>query len=363
MSHTDLYALILAGGVGTRLWPRSRATLPKQMLDLTSDLTMLQQTVERIREIIPPEHIWVMTNAEYVDLVREQVPDLPLDHIVGEPSPKGTAPAIGLGAQYVARIASQGTMFALHADHFISNEAGFRQAMLAAAEVAREGWLVNLGVQPDRPETGYGYVELGDSLGLFAGQPAHKVLRFREKPEIESARQYVESGRYLWNSGIFCWRVDVIQQEFERLLPEIQQSLQRIGAALGSEHAGETLREEWEHLPRETTIDRGIMEHAARVATVPISVGWNDVGAWDSLAALIPPDGQGNRITGTGDTVVLDSKNIFVYSEEKLVAIVGVKDLIIVDTGDALLVMPHDRAQEVKQIVEQLRHRGRTDLL
>lgn len=362
-THPDLYALILAGGVGTRLWPRSRQTMPKQMLDLTGERTMLQQTVERIRDLIPPDKVWVMTNAEYVDLVREQLPEVPASQIVGEPAPRGTAPAIGLGAQHVSRVAPQGVMFALHADHFIEDEAGFRAAMLAAAGVARDGWLVNLGVTPTRPETGYGYVELGESLGTFNHHDAYQVLQFREKPDLESAKHYVESGRFLWNSGIFCWRADTIQAAFERLLPEIQQRLVRIGQAIGSDQATTTLHQEWEQIEGDTTIDRGIMERTERVATVPINVGWNDVGAWDSLAALMPADEKGNRISGAGDTIVLDSENVFVYSEEKLVAIVGVKDLIVVDTGDALLVMPHKRAQEVKQIVSTLRAQGRTDLL
>lgn len=363
MAERNLYALILAGGVGTRLWPRSRARLPKQMLDLTGQRTMIQQTADRIEEIIPPENVWVMTNAEYVDLVREQLPEIPATHVVGEPAPRGTAPAIGLGAQHVAKVAPEGVMFALHADHFIPDEAGFRQAMLAAAEVAREGWLVNLGVLPDRIETGYGYVELGEPLGRFNGHEARRVVRFREKPDYETAKRFVESGDFLWNSGIFCWRVDVIQQEFQRLLPGIQEVLGRIGAGIGTTRAQETLAIEWGSLSDETTIDRGIMEQAERAATVPIAVGWNDVGAWDSLAALTPTDAQGNSVTGKGDTIVFRSENVFVYSEEKLVAIVGVKDLVVVDTGDALLIAARDRAQDVKEIVSQLRALGRHDLL
>ncbi|MGB0385369.1 MAG: mannose-1-phosphate guanylyltransferase [Ardenticatenaceae bacterium] len=361
--NNNLYALILAGGVGSRLWPRSRKKMPKQMQDLTGARTMLQQTVDRIRELIPPENVWVMTNAEYVDLVCSQLPELPRENVVGEPSPRGTAPAIGLGAQYVAKRDPQGIMFALHADHYIPDEAGFRRAMQAAAGVAQEGWLVNLGVTPLRPETGYGYVELGESVGHFAEQSAYRVLRFREKPNAETAQQYVESGRFLWNSGIFCWRTDVIQSEFEKHLPAIQQTLRQIGSSLQTPSAQDALLSQWAKLEGETTIDRGIMERAERVATVPMDVGWNDVGAWDSLAALTPKDSFGNSTTGTGETMVLDSENVFVHTKDKLVAVVGVKDLIVVDTGDALLVMSPDQAQKVKQIVKRLRREGRTDLL
>jgi mannose-1-phosphate guanylyltransferase len=362
MSNT-LYALILAGGVGTRLWPRSRTTMPKQMLGLTSDRTMIQQTFDRIREIITPDHIWVMTNAEYVDLVRSQLPEIPPENVVGEPAPRGTAPAIGLGAQFVARQNPQGVMFSLHADHYIADEAAYRATMQTAAAIAEEGWLVNLGITPTRVETGYGYVELGDSVGTSGEQQGYEVLRFREKPDADTARQYVESGRYLWNSGIFCWRVDRIQNEFSRLLPDIQTTLTTIGKTIGTPAFQETLWQEWEALQGETTIDHGIMEHATKVATVPTNVGWNDVGAWDSLAALLPRDANGNNVTGSGEAIVIDTENTFVHSEEKLVAVVGVRDLIVVDMDDALLVMHQDRAQDVKKVVNELKARGRTDLL
>jgi mannose-1-phosphate guanylyltransferase len=362
MTNT-LYALILAGGVGTRLWPRSRTTMPKQMLGLTSHRTMIQQTFDRVREVIAPEHIWVMTNAEYVDLVRAQLPEIPSANVVGEPAPRGTAPAIGLGAQFVAKQNPKGVMFCLHADHFIADEESYRAAMQSAAAIAQEGWLVNLGVTPTRAETGYGYVELGDTVGTYEGAPGYRVERFREKPDADTAREYVESGRYLWNTGIFCWRTDRIQAEFTRLLPPIQTTLTTIGDAIGTATFQETLWGEWETLSGETTIDHGIMEQATQVATVPMNAGWNDVGAWDSLAALLPRDTQGNSVTGAGETIVLDTQNTFVHSEEKMVAVVGVRDLIVVDMNDALLVMHQDCAQDVKKIVTELKARGRTDLL
>jgi mannose-1-phosphate guanylyltransferase len=358
-----LYALILAGGVGTRLWPRSRTTMPKQMLGLTSERTMIQQTFDRIREIIAPDHIWVMTNAEYVDLVRSQLPEIPPENVVGEPAPRGTAPAIGLGAQFVAKQNPQGIMFSLHADHYIADEAAYRATMQTAAAIAQEGWLVNLGITPTRVETGYGYVELGESVGSFGEQQGYEVLRFREKPDADTARQYVESGRFLWNSGIFCWRVDRIKDEFSRLLPDIQNTLTTIGKTIGTPAFQETLWQEWETLQGETTIDHGIMENATKVATVPTNVGWNDVGAWDSLAALLPRDANGNNVTGSGEAIVVDTENTFVHSEEKLVAVVGVRDLIVVDMDDALLVIHQDRAQDVKKVVNELKARGRTDLL
>lgn len=333
------------------------------MLPLTGDSSMLQQTVDRIRDLIPPDRIWIMTNQEYVALAQDQLPEVPADQIVGEPEPRGTAPAIGLGAQHVAARDPQGVMFALHADHYIEDESGFREAMLTAAAVAQEGWLVNLGVRPTRPETGYGYVELGDGLGGPFGEAAFHVLRFREKPDAETAQQFVDSGRFLWNSGIFCWRADVIRQEFLRYLPDIQRTLDEIGRHIGHADASDQLQRLWQALPHDTTIDRGIMEKATRVATVPINVGWNDVGAWDALAALLPSDEAGNSAHGPGDALLLNAKNVFVHSDDKLIAIVGVEDLVIVDTKDALLVIARDQAQQVKELVSQLKQSGRESLL
>jgi mannose-1-phosphate guanylyltransferase len=333
------------------------------MLALTSERTMIQQTFDRLQDIVQPERVWVMTNAEYVDLVRAQLPELPPENVVGEPAPRGTAPAIGLGAQMVARQNPEGVMLSLHADHYIEDETAYRRAIAAAAAVASDGWLVNLGVKPTRPEPGYGYVELGDPVGTYEGQPVHEVVRFSEKPDAETARHYVESGRYLWNSGIFCWRADRIRREFERLLPEIQLTLGRIGSAAGGPDFHYTLWQEWSSIEGETTIDKGIMEHAERIATVPMNVGWNDVGAWDSLAALVAHDDQGNSVTGSGESVLLHSENTFVYSEAALVAVVGVRDLIVVDMNDSLLVMHKSRAQDVKEVVSELKARNRTDLL
>lgn len=362
MNDKAMYAVILAGGVGTRLWPRSRRHLPKQMLDLTGQRTMIQQTLDRIAPLIPPERVWVVTNEDYVPLVQAQLPELPPAQVIGEPAPRGTAPAIALGAEFVARVAPEGTMFALHADHFISDEQAFREGMKVAARVAEEGWLVNLGVRPERPETGYGYVELGAPLDGVDGR-AFEVRRFREKPDLATATAYVASERYLWNSGIFCWRTDVIQSAFERFLPDVAAAMRRVGEGLGRTTPRDAIAAGWAQLEREISIDVGIMERAARVATVPIDAGWNDVGAWDSLANLLPSDAQGNSVSGAGNSLMLDARNVFVYSEGKTVAVVGVEDLVIIDTEDALLVMPRDRAQEVRELVRRLRHEGLEDLL
>lgn len=358
-----VFAMILAGGVGTRLWPRSRRSTPKQFLDLLGERTMLQATVDRVTPLIPPDRILVMTNAEYVDDVRAQLPELPVENVIGEPAPRGTGPAVGLAAWHIRVREPNAVMLSLHADHYIRDDEGFRRALRAGAEVAHEGWLVNLGVKPTYPATGLGWVELGDRLGEFQGIEVAQVKRFVEKPDLETAEQFLASGRYLWNSGIFAWRVDVILQQFEVHLPEIAERLAQIGAAIGTPEADRTLSEVWATLKGETTIDRGIMERATHVATVPMDVGWDDVGSWSSLAALLPADGDGNVIKNPEEPVLIDCKNVFVYSPGKFIAAVGLEDLVVVDTGDALLLCRRDRVQDVKQVVNALQSRGRTDLL
>ncbi|KPL88363.1 mannose-1-phosphate guanylyltransferase [Ardenticatena maritima] len=361
MTTSNLYALILAGGVGTRLWPRSRSHKPKQLLALTGERSLLQMTVDRVRPLLPPERIFIMTNREYVDAIREQVPDIPADHIIGEPAMRGTAPAIGLGAVLIRRLDPDATMASLHADHYFADEEQFRRALIAATDVAQGKWLVNLGVRPTYPATGYGYVELAEELGTFNEHPAYRVLRFKEKPDLETARHFVASGRFLWNSGIFCWRVDTILEEFARHLPEHTAALERIAAAVGTPDAAEVLEREWLALPGETTIDHGIMEKAERVATVPMAAGWNDIGSWDSLAELLDHDEQGNHIEG--DTLVIDGERIFVQSEGRFLALIGLSDVIVVNTPDATLICRAGRSQDVKHVVKWLKQHGRTDLL
>lgn len=362
MSDTNnVYALILAGGVGTRLWPRSRRRRPKQLLSLLGERSLLQMTVDRIRPIIPPERVFIMTNQEYVPAVRSQVPDVPAEQVIGEPAARGTAPAIGLGAYVIRRQDPDSVMISLHADHYFSDEEQFRRAVVAAAEVAGDDWLVNLGVRPEYPATGYGYVQLADKLGAFGDHPAYEVAQFKEKPDVETARRFVASDRYLWNSGIFCWRIAAILDAFRRFLPDHAVVLERIGDTFGSDRWNEVLNQEWARLPAETTIDRGIMERADRVATVPMSAGWSDIGSWESLAELMPANGSEN--VTVGDVVAFDSRRIFAHSDNRFVALVGVEDLIVVEDSDAILVCHRKRAQHVKQIVKWLEEEGRDEML
>lgn len=357
----NVYAVILAGGVGTRLWPRSRRNRPKQLLSLVGKQSLLQMTVDRIRPIIPSERVFIMTNQEYVADIRSQVPNVPAAQVIGEPAVRGTAPAIGLGAYVIEQLDPDAVMISLHADHYFSDEEQFRRAVVAAAGVAGDRWLVSLGVRPEYPATGYGYVELAQNLGTYQGHSAYEVKQFKEKPDLETARRFVASDNYLWNSGIFCWRIDVILDAFRRLLPEHAAVLKRIASAFGTERWNDALAREWATIPEEATIDRGIMERADRVATVPMSAGWSDIGSWESLAELMPMNDDENVIAG--DVVAFDSRRVFAHSDNRFIALVGVNDLIVVDDSDAILVCHRKRAQHVKEIVKWLEQEGREDML
>lgn len=357
---TTHYALILAGGIGTRLWPRSRVSRPKQLLNLITDRSMLQETVARVEGMVPPDRIVIMTNAGYADAVRAQVPQIPAENIIAEPAVRGTASAIGYAAMWIAQRDAEATMFSLHADHHIRDVAAFRHALQAAAQVAAEGWLVTLGVKPDFPETGYGYIERGQRLGEFDGHIAYQVVRFTEKPDVETAARFVESGRYYWNSGLFTWRVPTILDALARYMPDTHARLTEIAAAIGTPQEQAVMERVWPTLENQT-IDYGIMERADRVAVLPVDFGWNDVGSWDALFQILKSDGDDNVIQG--DHVGLDTRRSLIHSRGRLIVTVGVADLVIVDTDDVVLVCPRNRAQDVKRIVELLEREGRTEVL
>ena len=349
----SLYALILAGGTGTRLWPRSRRHCPKQLLPLISQRTMLQETVDRILPIIPPERIFIATNNDFAPQVRAQLPMLPRANIICEPSGRGTAPCIGLGGLHIQQHDPDAVMLSLHADHFIARPAEFRRVLLDAVQVAREGYLVTLGIQPNRPETGYGYIQRGELIKHIGAQAVYRVARFLEKPNEATARQFVASGEHYWNSGIFAWQISTLWEEYARYQPELFAHLQSIGQAIGTRRAKTTLTRVWRKIKNET-IDVGIMEKSQRVVTLPIDVGWSDVGSWATLLDLLPSDSHHNVVVG--EHLGVDTHTSLIHSSHRLIATIGLKDMIIVDTEDALLVCPKDRAQEVKHIVEVLQH-------
>ena len=356
-----LYALILAGGQGTRLWPKSRRRMPKQMLEIASENTMLQETFNRINPLIPAERIFVVTTETYAHLVREQVPVIPEGNVLVEPAGRGTAPCIGLSALYLKRLDPDSIMASLNADHVIRDAAGFRQALTAAAQVARRGHLVTLGIRPDWPHTGYGYIQQGELLETADGFPVYRVARFKEKPDLATAQQFLESGDHLWNSGIFVWKTSTILEAMERYLPDLSGQLRLMEGAIGTPEESRVLREAWEHVDT-VSVDVGVLEKADDVAVIPIQVGWSDVGSWATLLEILPADSDGNVVVN-GEHVGIDTKGSLVHGGKRLVATIGLQGMIIVDTDDVLLVCPRDRAQDVKAVLDELQRRGRDDYL
>jgi len=352
-----LYPVILAGGVGSRLWPRSRKSTPKQFLDLTGNQrSMLQEAFDRVRPLVPADHIFIITNIEYVDTVQAQLPDLPPENVVGEPAARGSAAAIGLGAIHLLKHDPDAIMSVLTADHLINKPEMLRRALTAGSELAQQGELITLGIQPGYPETGYGYIEMGEILGEFHGLQARRVRRFREKPDLETARTFVESGDFVWNSGMFIWRADVILAQFKQHMPDLHRALQALLPTLGGSDEAQAFETHWMPIAGNATIDYGVMEKARRVAVFPVDLGWHDIGSWAALLDVLPKDADGNVVHARH--LHHESNNVLVFSKDRLIATVGLQDMIVVDTGDAVLVMPADRAQDVKKIILQLKHNG-----
>jgi mannose-1-phosphate guanylyltransferase len=345
------YAVIMAGGSGTRLWPLSRKSRPKQALMLIGERTMFQHAVDRLAPLFPPERIFVVTSPAMADVLLPQTPELPADNFVLEPSGRDSAPAAGLAASRLLHQDRDATMVMLTADHYSRDTVGFRAALAAAGEIAADGTIVTLGIRPSLPSTGFGYVHLGEPQVLADGVPVYRSAGFVEKPNRETAVQFLESGRYVWNSGMFAWRADRLMAEFAAQMPGSHAALQRIGAALGTPDARRVLLAEWPKVQR-ISIDYGIMEHADHVSVIPVEIGWSDIGNWASLLEVLPGDENGNVVTG--EAVLSDSRNCLLRSEGRLIAAIGLKDIVVVETPDAVLVCPKDRAQDVREIVNLL---------
>jgi len=358
--RADLYALIMAGGVGTRLWPRSRQNMPKQFLDLVASNTMLQETFQRIEPLIPPERVLVITNGTCAPLVWKQVPQLPRDNVIVEPAARNTAPCIGLAALYLRRSDPEAVMVVLPADHLIREAAHFREILKAVAEVAQDNSLVTMGIQPDSPHTGYGYIQRGAFLRQIGQHSVYQVARFTEKPDETTARRFVESGQYYWNSGMFGWKVSTILEAIATHLPTLYDQLKAIEPALGSRREREVMEEVWAGV-ESISIDYGVMERANNAVVIPVEVGWSDVGSWATVAELLPKDAQDN--VTLGEHIGIDTTGSLLYSSGRLIATIGLRDIIVVDTGDVVLVCPKARAQEVKGLVDELKRRHKDEYL
>ncbi len=344
------YGVIMAGGSGTRFWPLSRAARPKQLLPLAGgEESLLRATMRRLEGLIATDHILVVTSEALAAQTRAALPELPAANILAEPVGRNTAPCVGWAASVVARTDPEAVLVVLPADHFIADEPAFRAVIEQAVEAARGGDMVTVGIKPTRPETGYGYIELGEELG----SSLHRARRFVEKPDEVRARQFLAAGRFLWNSGMFFFRADTVLEAVERDLPGLSEMLKKYDAAALKGEEAALVQSTYASLP-DVSIDHGVMEKAARVAVIPGDFGWSDVGSWTSAWELAAQDEAQNALFG--DVVSVDARGCYVRAAEgKVVAIVGLEDIVVVDTPDALLVMPRSRAQDVRAVVNELK--------
>ncbi|MCL5429753.1 MAG: sugar phosphate nucleotidyltransferase [Chloroflexi bacterium] len=355
----NYYAVIMAGGGGTRLWPLSRQSRPKQMLQLIDDHTLFQIAVHRLESLFPPERILVVTNQEHSIELCKQAPELLEENFLLEPQPRGTAPAIGLAAAFLHRRAPDAVMAVLTADHYIGNEAEFRSHLLAAKELALKDHLVTLGIDPTYAATQYGYIQMGESLGETGGYPAYKVQRFKEKPDAVEAQKMLEAGFYAWNSGMFIWKVERIWAEFAHHMKKLHAALEKISQAWGQPDFEKVRNYEWPRIAAQT-IDYGIMEHAKEVAVIPAKgMEWNDVGSWSSLFEVLGVDSSGNLVRHEKH-LDFDSRNSLVHSngQDRMIVTVGIQDLVVVDTGDVLLICSKERSQDLRKVIERLKEKG-----
>ncbi len=347
-----MFAIVMAGGTGTRLWPLSRRRAPKQLLPLTGETSLLQQTVARLAPLLPPRDIYVITSQAHVRETAEQLPQLPEGNVLGEPLARSTAVAAGL-ATVIARRDPDEVALVLPADHFIADEAAFLAGLREAARAAERGYLTTLGVVPTHPATGYGYIKVGDQL--HPAVPTALVERFVEKPDPATARGFLASGGYLWNAGIFAWRTYAFRAAVERFQPELAGALERIEALHRVPGWLSSVREILEPIPA-ITIDIGIAEPAAaegRMAVVPLDAGWSDIGSWSSLLEALSAK-TGSTLVASGRHLDRGSERVLIHGGERLIVTLGLRDLIIVDTPDALLVCASDRAEEIKPVLDEI---------
>lgn len=349
----------MAGGSGTRFWPLSREAMTKQLLRIDGGESLIQQTIKRVRPLIPSDHIHIVTNKSQSEQIKYQVAELGKDNFIIEPAAKNTAAAVGLAAVYLNYQNPDSVMGILPADHVVKNKEQFLETMKCAFAAAVEGQLVTIGIKPLRPETGYGYIHAGEPLNppippLEKTEIFH-VDRFTEKPDIETAKTYVADGHYFWNSGMFVWKTSVILDEIERHMPLLGAGLKEIKSAIGSSDESSVVSKVFAGL-ESVSIDYGIMEKSDKVVVIPADLGWSDVGSWTALDDISTKDARGNVIAG--NVVDVESRDSIIYASNRLVATVGLNDMVVVDTEDATLVCHKDKAQDVKKIVEELRRRG-----
>lgn len=364
MNDPHYYAIIMAGGGGTRLWPLSRQSRPKQLVKLLGKETLFRTAVHRLSGYFSYDKIYIVTIADQARELQEDCPEIPVENFIIEPQPRGTASVIGLGAVALRKHDPQATMAVLTSDHYIKNNDVFYHLLDAAYQAASQNYLITLGIKPTFPSTGYGYIQHGGLIGKFENMKVYKVMNFKEKPDEEQARSFLEKGDHDWNSGMFVWKCSSILDEINRQMPELSAGLERISNDWATPNRAKTLEMVWSAL-RAQTIDYGIMENARQVAVIPANdLGWSDVGSWNSLFEVLSSDKEGNLVMAE-QFLPFDTKNTLVFSKDskKLIATIGVDDLVIVDTDDALLVCRRDEVQKVRQIVNSLQQSNRKEYL
>jgi mannose-1-phosphate guanylyltransferase/mannose-6-phosphate isomerase len=353
-----MYAIIMAGGSGTRFWPLSREKMPKQLLKIGGEDTLIRQTVSRVLPLVRIEDIFIVTNQSLADTIGYQLSskfDRPWDgNFILEPEAKNTAPALGLAALHLERVDPESIMVVLAADHSIRKTEEFLNLLRKAGEAARHGYLVTLGIKPDRPETGYGYIKSGEKLNEAGIEDVCKVEAFVEKPNLETAREYLKSGNYYWNSGIFIWKTKTLLAEIEKHQPSLHKGLLEIRQSIGTDREADVIKEVFKKLDS-VSIDYAVMEKTGRAAVIPADIGWSDVGSWTALDDVSDRDASGNVIAG--NVIDIGSRDSIIYAEKRLVATIGLKDAVVVDTPDATLVCSKDKAQDVKKVVDELKKR------
>ncbi len=350
------YAVIMAGGGGTRLWPISRKDRPKQLLPLLGEETLFQSTVARLTDLFPPKQILVVTVKEQAGEMKSQVPEIPPENYLIEPAPRGTASVVGLAATILRKRDPDAAMAVLPSDHFIRNHDLFHYLLRAGLDIARHNYLVTLGITPLFPSTAYGYIQQGELLAGDFKYPVYRVRRFIEKPDERTAQGLLRSRDHSWNSGMFIWKADCILAEIEKQMPDLSSALGRIASAWGTDGQDEVLTSNWLELKNET-VDYGVMERAEQVVVLPASgLGWNDVGSWDTLFDVLFPDMDGN-VSATAQHLALETHNTLVYGKNdgRLIVTIGMDDTVIVDSDDVLLICKSDQAQKVRDVVEHLK--------
>lgn len=352
-------AMIMAGGRGERFWPKSRKSLPKQFLSLTDDgVTMIQHTVRRILPLVEMEDIYIVTNRDYKELARKQLPGLPEENIICEPVGRNTAPCVGLAAAHIGKKYEDALMIVLPSDHLIKYNSMFVGVLKDACAVAEKGDnLTTIGITPNYPETGYGYIKFDPDEN--EGR-AYGVECFVEKPNLKTAKEYLADESYLWNSGMFVWKISTIMKNIEKFMPETYEGLKKIQAAIGTEEQDTVLETEFEKMKSES-VDYGIMEKAENIYVLPGTFGWDDVGSWLAVGRIRSTNEFGNAVQG--NVITVETKNSIIEGSDKLIAAVGLQDMIVVDTEDALLICDKDHAGDIKKVLENLRICNRNEYI